>query len=152
MEILTDRMYSFSPTAEREIAREIKEKTCYVFADYDRAQNRPRNIQTRRTNPIADVAFSLSTLNASVTRKYCPGQIFKAPLSIDVLKIMKGAVRNEYIFCVPSKASAFQVLVAFVQITHCVDHGVLVSLDGQRRVSSSSFGIFSPVPRLQRFC
>ena len=33
MKIFTDRMYSFTPTAEREIARETNEKTCYIFAD-----------------------------------------------------------------------------------------------------------------------
>ena len=33
MEIFTDRMYSFIPTAEREIARETNEKTCYIFED-----------------------------------------------------------------------------------------------------------------------
>ena len=33
MEIFTDRMYSFTPTAERENARETNEKTCYIFDD-----------------------------------------------------------------------------------------------------------------------
>ena len=38
MESLTEQQYSFCVAAEREIVRETKEKTCYIFADYDRAQ------------------------------------------------------------------------------------------------------------------
>ena len=71
--LMTERGYSFTTSAEREIVRDIKEKTCYVTMDYSREWDHP-NIEKKYELPDGCV------ITVGRERFRCPEALFAPSL------------------------------------------------------------------------
>ena len=66
MKVLTERGYSFAPTAESKIVRGVKEKLCYIALDYDTGLESTSKCSTKcdfdiRKNLYVNVVLSSGT-------------------------------------------------------------------------------------------
>jgi len=95
MKILTERGYSFTTPAEREVVRDIKEKLCYVALDFEKELAPAASSSTlEKTYQLPDG----KVITIGSQRFRCPEALFKSYMDISIPGIHE-AVHNSIMKC-----------------------------------------------------
>ena len=79
---LTERVYSFTATAERELVRDVMEKLCYTGSDYDTEHKSPAPIDKEKTHVLPDE----NIITVGAKRFRCAKVLFQSGFSDVVIR------------------------------------------------------------------